>query len=203
MGKNLLIISYEEIDIFIGLNTRLRGIVNALESKGHAVDIACPFYGKVINKNNIRASEYHKIRMPNVFRFSIPIFSRIVFTILFTLYGFNYFWKIRKEKKFCVVQSEHLYPFFLCFILSKLFKSRVFIDDLTMLDIVIETKIEKLGFIRKIMQKTVYLFENICIRRADVLLCSSKKSKEYFSRRNQSCKTNFVYLPNGIDCQEY
>lgn len=204
MIKDLLIVSYENPNSYVGLNTRIDGIVNALQEKKVHVEIVVPLYSRKAESENrcFKNFKVHQISMPNFFgRFNIPIFSRILFVIFFTFVVLRYF-----KKRNCIfnyVQSEQIYSFFCCFFLAKKYKAKIILDDPTMLELFVDDKLKKVNLIKFIVRNLVIKFEFFIYALSDYIFCSSKKTMDCINSKMKGIDHKLFYFPNGVDTEKY
>jgi len=201
--QTILILSYEEIPSFIGLTTRIINIAKALNEKGIAVELAAPNYRKgksgidIINDLKV-----HQISMPKFFRkYQIPILTRIAFVIFYTFFVITHFFKQRI--KFRYVQSEQIYPFWASYCLSKIWNTTLILDDPAMLEFFVEDKLGGKTLTGKTLKVLISAFERFSMKNADYIVCSSKRSLDYFMKKLNHFRDKFVYLPNGVDEKEF
>jgi len=204
MIKNLLIISYEEFPSFIGLTTRIKGIAQAIIGYGFGVEIVAPFYANKIRipQKYFKNVKIHNIRMPNLFgKFKLPIVSRLLFVLLYTIRVSLNLGKSRANYAF--VQSEHIYPFWSSYILGKKFKAEIILDEPTMFEKMIDHKVKRIKPLGYILKKIVNSYELIVYKKSKYIICSSDKTLAYVKERLKDDRNKLYYLPNGVDLNEY
>jgi len=204
LKMRLLIISYEEHSLYVGLNSRINGIVNALLKKGIRVEVAAPTYSKsekVKRACNDRC-ELHQIIMPNFFgRFKLPILSRVLFAVFFTYRVIRYFKTCKRE--YSLIQAEQIYSFWAAFLLARVCNTKVILDDPTMLQYLVDEKLKRFKLINFISQKLVTGYEFYVYNLADYIICSSQKTLTYIDDKIKRVDGKLQYLPNGVDLDVY
>lgn len=204
MIKNLLIVSYEEFSSYIGINTRIEGMIDALRQNGVYIELVVPDYSRKIGCKEINTGgiKITKISIPNLFgKLKIPIISRIIFVIVFNSVVLI---NLKKRKHvFDYIQSEQIYPFLCCYMLAKRFKGRVILDEPVLLEYLIDDKLKRFKLLNYILKKMVVKFESFVYKFADYIICSSQKTMNYVNERVKGNKNNLYYLPNGVDIKKY
>jgi glycosyltransferase involved in cell wall biosynthesis len=200
----LLIVSYEEISSHNGLNTRIRGIVRALSAAGRHVEIAAPSYGSKplhipTDLQNIRI---HTIRAPDlVSRWRIPMVARALSVAVLTVCIVRHL--RRSPNRFAWVQSEQIYPFLASYVLARRWQAGLILDDPSLLGLFVEEKLRNRRILRPLLRTGVEAFETALWKRADCILCSSRRTAGRIVKRIHGAKTRVCRLGNGVDLQEF
>ncbi|MHA1341269.1 MAG: glycosyltransferase [Promethearchaeota archaeon] len=203
MSRKLLIISYEEFPSFIGLSSRIKGIAQSLIGCGFQLEIVAPCYSKKSKNHKIFLEnlKIHRINMPNLFgRFQLPIISRLLFVLIYTIRVSGYYNKKKVEVSF--VQSEQIYPFWSSYILGKKFKAEIILDEPTIFEDIIDHKLKKIKFIGYILKKLIKSFELIIYKMSNFIICSSEKTLFYVKNRIND-NNKIYYIPNGVDINKF
>lgn len=197
MIKSMLIISYEEVRMYIGLNTRVFGIASALMQKGIRVEVAAPSFSSESERETSQGPSpvITYIRLP---RFgSIPIVSRCLFVIFFTIKVWRNYRK--KINSYEAIQTEQIYSTFAGLLLKSRYKIPLIIDDPTMLSNFIDTRFSLFKPIKYLLKIVVKITEGAVFKTADYIFCSSKKSMIYVKNVSGIISSNVVYFPNGVN----
>ncbi len=200
----LLILTYEEPTSHNGLNTRMRGLARALVAGGRRVEIAAPAYGArtpqvSVDSDGIRL---HAIPVPDLFAIGrIPMVTRALSVMCLTVCMVRRLRRI--GTRFEWVQSEQIYPFLSAWLLARTWRSRVILDDPSLLGLFVEEKLKRRRVLRPLLRRSVDAFENTLFRRAHCILCSSGRQAAEIGIRVQGSRTRVCRMCNGVDPQEF
>lgn len=203
MRKRILMISYEEFNLHIGLNTRVKGLIKAMCEKGMSVELAVPCY----SEENASVREYygakiHHVMMKNVFDpILIPIITRVFFVHYFNKSVLRYF--KGKVLEFDLIQSEQMYPFSAGFKLAKQLSAKVVLDDPTMLCYLVDDKLNKITLLNNLVKWFVSKYEYSVYKKADYVFCSSQKTADYMKSMFAISDVKVRYAPNGLDVSNF
>jgi glycosyltransferase involved in cell wall biosynthesis len=200
----LLVVSYEELSVHNGLNTRIRGIVRALSAAGRRVEIAAPVYGRKSPKppSGLDGIQVHTVRVPRPFpRWNIPIITRIISVVFLTVALVRFLRRL--PGRYAWVQSEQIYPFPACHLLARKWGAKVILDDPALQWLFVEEKLKRRRIAKWLVGKSVEAFEVALCKRADCILCSAERTAREIGRRIGGAPTRVRRLSNGVDLDEF
>lgn len=204
VNGSLLIITYEEFAAHNGLNTRMKGIAQALSARGLHVEIATPAYrsrteAAPVESDGIRI---HTVPIPPLLsRWRIPIVSRIASVLALTICMTRYF--RASANRFACVQAEQIYPFMAAYLLARRWKAKLILDDPSLLGLFVEEKLRRRRILRPLLKRAVEVFETALWRRADCILSSSRRTAGTIGVRIRGAKTRVLRMCNGVNLDEF
>jgi len=200
----LLILTYEEPASHNGLNTRMRGLARALAARGRRVEIAAPVYGARTPQTSVDSDgiRLHLIPVPDLFtRGRIPIVTRALSVMCLTACLVR---RLRQmETRYEWIQSEQIYPFLAAWWLARRWRSRVILDDPSLLGLFVEEKLQRHRVLRPLLRRGVDVFEKALFNRAHWVLCSSARQAAEIGTRVRGGATRVCRMGNGVDPQEF
>ncbi len=200
----LLIVSYEELSVRNGLNTRMRGIARALSAAGRRVEIAAPAYGRKPPEPpaGLDGIPIRTVPVPRPFpRWNIPIITRMISVVFLTIALVRCLRRL--PGPYAWVQSEQIYPFPACYLLARKWGARVILDDPSLQWLFVEEKLKRRRVAKWLVGKSVEAFEVALCRRADYILCSAERTAREIGRRIEGAATRIYRLSNGVDLDEF
>jgi len=204
LDGTLLIVSYEELSSHNGLNTRIKGIARELSAAGRQIEIAVPSYnGRESDvPPHLGGIRVHAVPVPDLFsRWRIPIVTRALSVAFLTLCMVR---RLRTSTgPFAWVQSEQVYPFLAACLLARKWNARVILDDPSLLGLFVEEKLRRRRILRPLLKSAVERFETSLWRRADYILCSSRRTAATIGKRVEGAKTKILRMCNGVDLNEF
>ena len=201
--ENILIVSYEDDSKYIGLNTRLFGIAEALNRRDVHVEIAVPCQSGVSSERVINSDGIiiHRIGMPNFLNYiKIPIITRIMFVVIFAIAVIRYF--KHYSKPFQLIQVEQVYSFFGGYFIARKMRCPIVLDDPTMLRRFMDTRFNSFKWLLPALSWFVEKFEHFVFNKATYIFCSSRDSQYYISQQKKD-KDNIFLFSNGVDAKKF